>query len=324
MTEVVCTKRPTAYTHLPEAQVRGEWLRGHDVVDIVPVEIVGGDGLPVYVDGGCGRTFDLDLNVSHWDVNIDENGKVVERHLAPTCPWCGVSAAHLTQPIGLLTPEDYFDDTRDIELTILYGDDYVRLPDELKHFARFEDLVFYPGVTEAGKRGVRTPGGVWFPPIRGGSDVAYTCATEGAVALTAATAKTVCGVKAHANSGLNWLEATISFDGVAASAVPALVELVYCTFGANPPGTNSTSTTPRQKYGRSLTAGFTSGKTWTTEPTTITVSGNERLITPNGGSDRWSEPLGLEMDTALAEGFGIRVTAPASVNCRASILAKRI
>lgn len=150
----------------------------------------------------------------------------------------------------------------------------------------------------------------------------YQCGTEGAVALSAATAKTVIGVKAHANSGLLLVGLRVAFDGVTASAVPVLVELGYCTWGANSPGTNSTSTTPRQRLGRVLTAGFTAGKTWTTEPTTITVL-DEWLLTPNSGMAYIDLPLGTELDSALAEGFVLRLTAPATVNARASMHVSR-
>lgn len=150
----------------------------------------------------------------------------------------------------------------------------------------------------------------------------YECSTEGAVALSAATAKSIIGVKAHANSGLLLSFLEVGFDGVTASAVPVLVELGYCTFGANSPGTNSTSTTPRQKNGRVLTAGFTSGKTWTTEPTTITVL-RDWILTPNGGLVIYDIPLGKELDTALAEGFVIRCNAPATVNVRATLEVSR-
>lgn len=143
----------------------------------------------------------------------------------------------------------------------------------------------------------------------------YECSTEGAVALVAATAKTVLGVKAHANSGLVITGFEISFDGVSASAVPVLVELCYATWATNSPGTNSTSTTPRQSAGRVMTAGFTSGKTWTAEPTVLTVL-RDRLIRPDGSLLIYDFPLGKEFDCALAEGFAFRCTAPAAVNVR--------
>lgn len=155
------------------------------------------------------------------------------------------------------------------------------------------------------------------------SAAGYSIVTGGAVALSAATAKTILGAKAHANSGLQLKRFWVGFDGVTASAVPVLVEIGYCTFGANSPGTNSTSVTPAQVYGRALTAGFTAGKTWTAEPTTITVL-QEFLLTPNGGLVAYDYPLGTEPDTALAEGLVIRCTAPATVNVRGSMTVERI
>lgn len=149
----------------------------------------------------------------------------------------------------------------------------------------------------------------------------YAAVTGGAVALSAATAKSIIGVKAHANSGLLVKEAFVSFDGVTAGAVPVLVELCYCTFGANSPGTNSTSVTPAQLSGRVLTAGFTAGKTWSAEPTTITVLA-ELLVHPQAGAI-YQIPLGDEPDTALGEGFVIRCTAPATVNVRGTLKVSR-
>lgn len=149
------------------------------------------------------------------------------------------------------------------------------------------------------------------------SQVGYTCTTEGAVALSAATAKTVIGVKSHANHGLTLTKFRVAFDGVTASAVPVLVELCYCTWATNSPGTASTSTTIRQRYGRAITMSATAGKTWTTEPTVLTVS-LEWLLSPNGGLVLYDFPLGTAPDCAVSEGFALRLTAPATVNARAT------
>lgn len=154
------------------------------------------------------------------------------------------------------------------------------------------------------------------------TDPLYKCSTEGAVALGAATAKTIVGVKGHANSGILLSGLRIGFDGVTASAVPVLIELCYNTWATNGPGTNSTSTTPRQCNGRALAAGFTSGKTWTSEPTALTVV-DDWLLTPNGGLILLDIPLGKEYDSALAEGFSIRCNAPAAVNVRAVLEVSR-
>lgn len=155
------------------------------------------------------------------------------------------------------------------------------------------------------------------------ASVGYSVQTEGAVALTAATAKSVIGVKAHANSGLQLVYFWVGFDGVTASAVPILVEVMYSTFATNSPGTASTSTTPRQRYGRVLTAGFTSAKTWTTEPTVLTPL-DEFLLSADKGLVGYQWPLGQYPDSALAEGFVIRCNAPAAVNVRATIGIERI
>lgn len=146
----------------------------------------------------------------------------------------------------------------------------------------------------------------------------YDCDTEAAVALAAATAKTVLGVKAHANSGLLLLDFWLAFDGITASAVPVLVELCYLTWASNSPGTNSTSVTPRQRGGRALTAGFTAGRNWTTEPTSITPI-KPFLLAPDKGFIPYQFSLGTEFDCALGEGFCIRCNAPAAVNLRANM-----
>lgn len=150
----------------------------------------------------------------------------------------------------------------------------------------------------------------------------YSVPSGGAIALTAATAKTILGVKAHANSGVLLKKIKVGFDGVTSSAVPVLVEVGYCTWATNGPGTNSTSVTPAQLNGRVIAAGFTAGKTWTAEPTTITVL-DETLIPAFMGLAWYDIPLGDEYDSALAEGFVVRCTAPAGVNARGTLTVSR-
>ncbi len=151
----------------------------------------------------------------------------------------------------------------------------------------------------------------------------YTCSSEGAVSLSAATAKSVVGVKAHANSGLQVVAAVLSFPDTNAAEVPVLCELMYATFATNSPGTNSTSTTPRQMNGRSLTAGFTAGRNWTTEPTALTLAYPEFTVTPNGGLVIYNFPLGNEPDCALGEGFVLRLTAPSATDFRGGLIVAR-
>jgi len=147
----------------------------------------------------------------------------------------------------------------------------------------------------------------------------YSCTTEGAVALVGATVKTIIGVKANAAFGMDWIGYAIGFDGVTASDKAVLVELCYATWATNSPGTNSTTTTIRTNYGRAVASGMTAGKTWTAEPTVLTVF-REFLLTPIGGLVVANFPRDRTPDSAFAEGFVIRCTAPTNaVNVRASM-----
>lgn len=151
----------------------------------------------------------------------------------------------------------------------------------------------------------------------------YSAPTGAAVALSAATAKSVIGVKSGSAFGIDLKKLRVSFDGVTATAVPVLVELCYATFATNSPGTNSTSVTPAQVYGRVIAHGTTAARNWTTEPTVLTVL-DEWLLTPNGGTVLYDLPLGDTPDSAVSEGFTLRLTAPATVNARATMWWERL
>lgn len=151
----------------------------------------------------------------------------------------------------------------------------------------------------------------------------YVCGTEADSAISAATKKTVVGAKAHANSGLLLLGFWIGFADTASAEVPALVEVEYCTWATNSPGTNSTSGTARQTMGRVLTAGFTCGYSWTAQPTALTPAAPPFTLTPNGGTVLYDWPLGSEPDSALAEGFALSITAPSATTVRAGLIVAR-
>jgi hypothetical protein len=145
----------------------------------------------------------------------------------------------------------------------------------------------------------------------------YSVVTGAAIALSAATAKSIIGVMAGASFGIDLQKYRISFDGDAV-AVPVLVELCQATFATNAPGTNSTSLTPVQSYGRAIAHGVTAASNWTSEPTVLTVI-DEQLLTPNGGLEVYDFPLGNTPDSAVSTGFVLRLTAPATVNARATL-----
>lgn len=150
----------------------------------------------------------------------------------------------------------------------------------------------------------------------------YVAVTGGTVALTAATAKSVLGVRGHANFGLDLKRVRVSFDGATPTAAPVLVEVCYATFATNPPGTNSTSVTPTQVYGRTTAVGATAAKNWTSEPTVLsTLEG--WLVTPAAGLVVYDYPLGDTPDSAVGEGFVVRCTAPAGVNARGQLTFER-
>jgi hypothetical protein len=153
----------------------------------------------------------------------------------------------------------------------------------------------------------------------------YTARTTLAVALSVDTAKTALMVITPSTFGGDLKKFRIGFDGVTASAVPVLWELVTSTNASNStPGTGNTSETSAitQVYGRSITTGFTAFSASTSEPTTLTVIESEYL-TPVGGLLVYDFPLGDTPDWAVSAGMGIRLTAHATVNARCQMWFER-
>lgn len=144
-------------------------------------------------------------------------------------------------------------------------------------------------------------------------------ATAGAAAMVAATAKTLCMVTTGATTPPSVVEIGISFDGVTASAVPVLVELVSGTAAST--GT-VVAQTPKQLRGWPSSASVSSGQiTITAEPTTQLVN-RKWLVRPDGGLFVIQFPLGREptgLITATTDGktWSVRATAPAIVNVHA-------
>lgn len=155
------------------------------------------------------------------------------------------------------------------------------------------------------------------------SKAGYSLSTGAAVALSAATAKTVLCVICPAQFGIDLLKYEISFDGVTASAVPVLCELMTSTLATNStPGTNNTTGSVVQTYGRSITAGFTGFYNSTSEPTVLTAF-DRFTITPNGGTIIRDFPAGTTPDSAVSAGILLRCTAPAAVNVNATFYFER-
>lgn len=139
----------------------------------------------------------------------------------------------------------------------------------------------------------------------------YTVESNGDIALTAATAKTILNFINASGGLLRVVELGVSFDGVTASAEPVVVEL--CSSTQATAGT-STSHTPAQTGGPTRTVQGTAARNYTAEPTVLTVL-KRWLVPAFMGSLVLQFPLGREPEqVTTADGLCIRCTAPASVN----------
>lgn len=151
------------------------------------------------------------------------------------------------------------------------------------------------------------------------SKTRYSAPVGAAVALVAATAKSILSVTAPAQFGVDWVGYSIGFDGVTAANTPVVVELCYCTFAGA--GT-TTAGTVGQTAGRSITPGFTTAYNYTVEPTVVTPF--ERFtMTPNGGTIIRDFQGPNTPDSAISQGFLIRCTAPQGVNVNGTMFVER-
>jgi hypothetical protein len=143
-----------------------------------------------------------------------------------------------------------------------------------------------------------------------------------AVFAATAGAKTVLNVIAPAGHGLVLVGFEITFDGVTASAVPALVEVCQSTQATA--GTSAGSApTPVQTRGRARTGATapTTGHNYTAEPTVLTPV-KQWYISPTSGLTL-QLPLGREIECDPSGGtikaLAIRINVTANVNVRAGM-----
>ena len=143
----------------------------------------------------------------------------------------------------------------------------------------------------------------------------YTVETNGDIALTAATAKTVMNIINGSNGLIRIIEFGLSFDGVSSTAEPVTVELCNSTQGAAGTGTSHTIL---QTGGPTRTVQATALRNYSAEPTTLTVL-KRWLVHPQAGIVM-QFPLGREPEqVTTADGLCLRVTAPATLNCQGYI-----
>ena len=134
------------------------------------------------------------------------------------------------------------------------------------------------------------------------------------VALAAATAKTVVSVFGTSGTSISMVRLRVSFDGVAAAAVPAVIEIGITTAAGT-----GTAFTPVQLSGPNQAAACTAAYNHTVEPTYNRIVDSFYAAVLMGTFSDWT-PLGEEIACAASQGLALRVTAPAAVNCLASIL----
>jgi len=141
----------------------------------------------------------------------------------------------------------------------------------------------------------------------------YTVESNGDIALSAATAKTILNWISGSNALSRVVELSVSFDGVTSTAEPVTVEL--CSSTQATAGT-STSHTIAQSGGPTRTAQGTAQRNYTAEPTVLTVL-KRWLIRADGGLLLIQFPLGREPEQiTTADGLCVRCTAPATVNAQ--------
>jgi hypothetical protein len=140
-----------------------------------------------------------------------------------------------------------------------------------------------------------------------------TAENTAAVALSAATAKTIIQLNAAANQRIKIQRVGFFFDGASTTAVPVLVRLVVATTA----GTNTGLTLNKLVSSDSETAQTTAGENASAEPTKTTLL-DSWLVHPQMGLDL-TYAFGQEKVIVGGGRVALEVTAPAVVNVRGKI-----
>lgn len=140
-----------------------------------------------------------------------------------------------------------------------------------------------------------------------------TAENTAAVALSAATAKTVIQLNAPTNQRIKLQRIGIFFDGASTTATPVLCRLVIATTA----GTNTALTLNKLVSSDSETIQTTAGENASAEPTKTTLL-DQWLIHPQQGIDL-TYAFGQEKFIVGGGRVALEITAPAAVNVRAKI-----
>lgn len=134
------------------------------------------------------------------------------------------------------------------------------------------------------------------------------------VVATTSTPKSVAGVKCPANQAIRVFGVYIGCDGTNSANGPAIMEVCHSTWATNSPGTSSTSVTPvAQDSGRPETIQCTAAKSWSAEPTVLTVL-ETFYIPAYMGSGLIFYPLSKPMVCKGGGGCVVRVTQQSGVS----------
>lgn len=127
-----------------------------------------------------------------------------------------------------------------------------------------------------------------------------------AESLTATVAKSVLGIIAGATRRFRVLRIQMGASSVTASDAPVLFEI--CRTNQAGAGTSS-AVTPEAVDPAEPASICTAARTYTVEPTVVTVRDNFR-VSPIGNTYLWEVPPGREYVWAISTTFVLRVTAP--------------
>lgn len=134
------------------------------------------------------------------------------------------------------------------------------------------------------------------------------------VALAAGVAKTVIACLGSSSDTIGLVRVQVSFDSISGSAVPALVEIGITTSLGT-----VTSMAPSQWKGATVGTSVTAGYNATVEPAYNRILDSAYVPVLMGYLDKWFA-LGSEPQADPSQGFAVRVTAPAAVNCYANLI----
>ena len=141
-----------------------------------------------------------------------------------------------------------------------------------------------------------------------------TSATNTTPVSVGTSVKTVISAMGTATDTLCLKRFRVSFPSVTATHAPATVEVgIVSSLGT------VTSFTPVQIAGRPLASSATAGYNATAEPTYVSVFESTHVPVQNGLYEVWY-PLGDEPACSISQGFAIRVTAPATMDCLATLV----